>query len=122
MLPPYMEVCRNPATGAFILDEHGRVQARFLTEQPVMLEDPLPTEDRSSPSVVPAPAPASPGAGSMMDTGGASDEEVASALELSEAVPGSMKFFTVKDVSLSANADQDIRSGTFKECERFQSC
>ena len=101
MLPPGVEVSRNPTTGAFILDEQGRVEVHRLTIH-TPDEDPLPTEDKSSPSTGPA---ASPSAGSIENIG-ASDEEVAKALELSEATPASMNFFHVEEIIVENNDGQ----------------
>ena len=101
LLPPGMEVSRNPTTGGFFVDGAGRVEVRRQQRAP---EDPLPTEDRPSPSGNAPPT-------DFMENTGASDEDVTEALGLSEPAPASMNFFHVEE--LTANAD-----GTLGMCDR----
>ena len=97
LLPPGLEVSRNPTTGGFITDGAGRIEVGRHQRAP---EDPLPTEDGSSPS---GPAPST----EFIENTGVPDEEVSKALELSEAAPASMNFFHVEE--LTANADGMLR-------------
>ena len=92
MLPPGLEVNRDPSTGGFISDGAGRIEVRHQQRAP---DDPLPTEVTSSSS---GPASSSP-AESTENTGIIPDAEVASALELSEAAPASMNFFRVEELT-----------------------
>ena len=98
MLPLGMEVRRNPKTGAFVLDEDGRVCVRL-------------TEERS----VPVTADKSSGAANMGHQRGgdavAAGEAVAKALQLSEAAPDSMRFFSLKETV--EDADGKGADGTF---------
>ena len=100
LLPPGMEVSRDPTTGGFISDEAGRIE---VGRQQRRSDDPLPTGPTSSPS---DPAP-SPSAESIDDTG-ARDEEVAMALELSEAAPASMNFFHVEEIPENADGTLSV--------------
>ena len=97
LLPPGLEVSRNPTTGGFITDGAGRIEVGRHQRAP---EDPLPTEDGSSPS---GPAPST----EFIENTGVPDEEVAKALELSEAAPASMNFFNVEEIA--NNADGTLR-------------
>ena len=97
LLPPGMEVSRNPTTGGFITDEAGRIEVGRQQRAP---EDPLPTEDGPSPS---GPAPST----EFIENTSVPDEEVAKALELSEAAPASMNFFNVEEIA--NNADGTLR-------------
>ena len=109
MLPPGMEVSRNPRTGAFILDEQGRVEVHLTTQRGPTPEDPAqPIEDEAS-SSGPTPAPS----GVSIENIGAPDEEVVEALKLSGAVPASMNFVSVAPSSESADGKEvDAADGT----------
>ena len=104
LLPPGMEVSRDPATGGFITDEAGRIEIGRQQRTP---DDPLPTDVTSSPS-----GPALPPSAESIENIGAPDEEVAEALELSEAAPASMNFFAVEDITEKADGKQGAGSGT----------
>ena len=110
MLPPGMEVSRDPTTGAFILDEQGRVEVR-LTRRSASLDDPLPNFPLPTENTSSSPGSAPP-AGSIENIGAAPGEEVDQALELSEAVPESMNFFAVEDITENVDGKQDAGSGT----------
>ena len=99
MLPPGMDVNRNPTTGGFISDETGRIEVVRQQRTP---DDPLLTEDRSSPSDPASSTEVIENTGVPDD-----DEEVAKALELSEAAPASMNFFHVEEIT--DNADGTLR-------------
>ena len=99
LLPPGLEVNRDPTTGGFITDEAGRIEVVRQARTP---EDPLRTEATSSPS-----GPAPPPSAESTENIDVSDEEVAKALELSEAAPASMKFFRVEE--LTENPDGTLR-------------
>ena len=104
MLPPGMEVARDPTTGAFILDEHGRVAVEaVMTERLTTPDDPLPIEQDNS---------SAPPVEFIENTDAALDEEVAQALELSEVVPRGMNFFSVEDITENADGNQGLGSGT----------
>ena len=112
MLPPGMEVSRDPTTGALILDEHGRVEVR-LTRRSASLDDPLPNDPLPTEGTPSSPPGAAAAAGVIESIGAAPDEEVATALELSEAVPESMNFFVVEEITEKADGKQGAGSGTF---------
>ena len=111
MLPPGMEVARDPTTGAFILDEHGRVEAVRIDRPTPPGDDPLPTEDNAF------PAASAPPAEFMIENTGALDEEVAQALELSEAMPKGMNFFSVEELTDNADGNQGVGSGTLSHSQ-----
>ena len=111
MLPPGMEVSRDPTTGALILDEHGRVEVR-LTRRSASLDDPLPNDPLPTEGTPSSPPGAAAAAGVIESIGAAPDEEVATALELSEAVPESMNFFVVEEITEKADGKQGAGSGT----------
>ena len=104
MLPLGMAVQRKPKTGAFVLDADGRVCVHLTKQERPYAGIAVPA-DRSSPS------------GTMEcqregDVPVAADEGVAKALQLSEAAPDSMKFFSHKETVVEG-ADGKGADGTF---------
>ena len=95
----------NPRTGAFILDERGRIEVRLKQRPPPEVDPALPIEDTSSSSS--GPGASAPPAGSIDGNNAAASEEVARALELSEAAPASMNFFRVESISEDTDGKQD---------------
>ena len=119
MLPLGMEVCRDAKTGAFVLDEDGKVWVRRTNERSVPITSPA----RAVTTCHKSPPSGSANMGSQRGDGGgdvvvAADEAVAKALQLSEAAPDSMKFFSRKQEEVVGDAAGLGSSGTFRRMHR----
>ena len=111
LLPPGMDVGRNPTTGGFISDGVGRIE---VVRQQRASDEPVPTGDSSPPS---DPAPST----EFVENTGVPDEEVAKALELSEAAPASMSFFNVEEITDNADGTllREIDHKRFSWCDYY---
>ena len=106
MLPLGMSVRRRPKTGAFVLDADGRVCVQLTKDAPI-------AADKSSPS---GPAIVAHQRTALLRPGApgevpAADDALATALQLSEAAPDSMKFFNIKETL--EDVDGKGKGGTF---------